>query len=328
MRVTILVKLLTMMLVLTLIPLAIMGYIALQDEKAIGANAVENARAMGIVATNDSTYALNQLGEELIKQKSQEVTKEMDLYIRDHPTLTIAQLQADPIFSKLALQPVGKTGYTGIHNAKTRISYFHINPKIIGSDLNSFEKTNPQFFSHLKRSENFTNVSGPYDWKDSWGYYDWKDADGVIRAKFGYWTVVPTATADGVRLQTGATTYIDEFSAPAKSIEQKMKVSTEKTIDEIKVSTESMSSGNTILMITLISMILVIIVSIIFATMISRPIRQLTHIADEISMGNLDNKVTIQTNDEINDLAESFKRMINAFKMMVSMQEAEGEEKR
>jgi hypothetical protein len=65
---TILTKLLAMMLVQTLVPLGLVGYLALQDEKAIGANAVTNAQNMGTIAIQDSSKALTDLGEQTIKQ--------------------------------------------------------------------------------------------------------------------------------------------------------------------------------------------------------------------------------------------------------------------
>jgi HAMP domain-containing protein len=312
MKISIMMKLLAMMLVLTLIPLGIMGYLALQDEKAIGANAVTNAQNMGTVATEESTKALNALGEQMIQQKSQDVAKQLDLYIRDHPSMTVVQLQADPAFSALAVQPVGKTGYTTVMDAKTLINRFHSNPKSVGTDYNTMATSNPAFYAILlKGGDNL----------DSSGYYDWKDTDGIMKPKFAYYSVLPTATADGVRFRVGATTWISEFSAPAKEMQQKLDASTQKTVTDIKTSTESMGSSNTVLMITLISMIVVVIASIAFATSISRPIVKLTEVADKVSMGRLDEDVDIRTNDEINDLAISFKRMINAFKMMAAMQE-------
>ncbi|HWQ65698.1 MAG TPA: HAMP domain-containing protein [Methanospirillum sp.] len=59
-----------------------------------------------------------------------------------------------------------------------------------------------------------------------------------------------------------------------------------------------------------------------------KPIQKLTDIANRVSMGDLQTKFEIDTSDgEIIDLAESFKRMINAFKMMEGMnEEIKGEE--
>jgi nitrogen fixation/metabolism regulation signal transduction histidine kinase len=141
-----------------------------------------------------------------------------------------------------------------------------------------------------------------------------------------YHQPVGVLTADGVMLHTAATTYMEEFTQPSKKLEEKLNSSIQHTVSDINVATESMSSANTILMITLISMIIVIIIVVILATSVSRPIKQLTIIADKVSMGDLQTEVTVHTNDEIDDLAESFRRMINAFKIMVSMHECSEEE--
>jgi nitrogen fixation/metabolism regulation signal transduction histidine kinase len=49
------------------------------------------------------------------------------------------------------------------------------------------------------------------------------------------------------------------------------------------------------------------------------PLKKLTDIAGKVSMGELDQKIDIKTGDEINDLAEAFQRMINAFKMTTAL---------
>jgi|GEM_PF-2228674 len=49
------------------------------------------------------------------------------------------------------------------------------------------------------------------------------------------------------------------------------------------------------------------------------PIKKLTEIANQASMGDLQAKIDVNTDNEIGDLAESFKRMINAFKIVESM---------
>jgi HAMP domain-containing protein len=48
---------------------------------------------------------------------------------------------------------------------------------------------------------------------------------------------------------------------------------------------------------------------------ITRPLKKLSEIAGKVSMGDIDQKIDVKTGDEIDDLAGSFQRMINAFKM-------------
>lgn len=314
MKMPILMKLMALMLIVSIIPLAVLGFIASQDSRALGLSTANDAKSIGETAIADSTAALNQLGEQIIQQKSQDVAKQLDLYIKDHPSMTLAQLQADPTFSGLAVQPVGKTGYTTVMDATTLVNAFHSNPKNVGTDYKTYSTTNPGFYAILVKSVGFSDTSG---------YYDWKDVDGVMRPKFAYYTVLPTATADGVRLRVGATTYISEFSAPAKVTETAIKTKLDATMAQISTKTESVGTQNTILIVTLITMIVVIGLSYFFASTIVGPVKRLTDIADKVSLGKLDETVDIETNDEINDLAISFRRMINAFKMLASYQDEE-----
>ena len=318
MKIPILIKLLIIMLILTIVPLGIMGFLALQDEKAIGMNAAENAQSMGKFVISDSDLALEELGEKLITEKAKDVATQLAIYLIAHPTMTVADLQNDTAFQKIAVQKLGERGYVATID-ETNTIRFHPNPRMINYDTHQMAAEYPEFWA----------VAEPIiEGKPFGGYYNWLDSDGVVRSKYMYHQPVGVLTADGVMLHVAATTYMEEFTQPSKQLEEKLNSSIQKTVSHISIATESMSSANTILMITLISIIIVIVIVIIVATSISRPIKQLTIIADQISMGDLQIEINVHTNDEINDLAESFRRMINAFKMMVSMHESYEEEKK
>lgn len=316
MKVPILIKLLIIMLILTVVPLGIMGYLALQDEKSIGMNAANNAQKMGDVAIADSTKALENLGEKIITEKAKDAANQLTIYIKSHPTLTLRELQNDTEFQNIAVQKLGERGYITTVDGNNTVR-FHPNPKMVNYDTHQMCIKYPDFCAVSVAIDQ--GVAGG-------GYYNWPDPDGVTRSKYMFIQPTNVTTADGVHLYSAATTYMEEFTQPSRQLEQKMNTSIQKTVSDISVATESMSSQNTILMITLISMFIVIIIVFILATSISRPIKQLTEIADKVSMGDLETEITVHTNDEINDLAESFRRMINAFKMMVSMQDVTEEE--
>jgi HAMP domain-containing protein len=234
--------------------------------------------------------------------------------------MTLAELQSDPYFKELANQAVGVTGYTFIVDTKSTARLVHPNAKMLGVTLITSAQVDKQpGYQEL--------VDSLLAGKETFGYYTFKDPNtGAQRPKYMYIAKVNQSTADGVVMGVCSSTFIDEFSQPVKQIGEKLNASTAKTVSDIRTSTESMGSGNTILMITLVSMIVVIAVSFVFASGISRPIRRLTEVANAVNMGKLDEQIDIHTNDEINDLADSFRRMINAFKIMVSMQEANEEE--
>lgn len=88
--------------------------------------------------------------------------------------------------------------------------------------------------------------------------------------------------------------------------------------------------GNNTVTITYVSIALSVVVSILLAylvsTMIARPIKNLTNMANKISWGDMNVNVNIRSKDEIGDLARSFNRMKNAFKIMVVMNENEPED--
>jgi nitrogen fixation/metabolism regulation signal transduction histidine kinase len=54
---------------------------------------------------------------------------------------------------------------------------------------------------------------------------------------------------------------------------------------------------------------------------LTKPLKTLTTVAGKVSMGELDQKIDINSKDEIGDLGEAFQRMINAFKMTNAMAE-------
>ena len=50
---------------------------------------------------------------------------ELDLTLQSYPYMTLEDLQRDKAFRKIAIQPVGQTGYTSLHDSYTGIIRFH-----------------------------------------------------------------------------------------------------------------------------------------------------------------------------------------------------------
>jgi len=124
-----------------------------------------------------------------------DVATQMEIFIKSHPKMKKDDYSRDPWLKAIAVQKVGETGYTAIHDDKG-INYFHVNPQIVGTDLHDLSTKLPAFWKILEAS-----LKGPAS-----GYYDWKDADGKIRSKYMY--LSPVKDTD---LIVAATTYIDEF---------------------------------------------------------------------------------------------------------------------
>ena len=105
----------------------------------------------------------------------------------------------------------------------------------------------------------------------------------------------------------------DNFYQPAKATEKRIANRIMETNAKIKLATEGMQTENTILAVTLATILFVIILGLIAAGTISRPIRKLTQTANLISEANVDVEVPeIKTRDEIYDLAQSLKSVLAA----------------
>lgn len=64
------------------------------------------------------------------------------------------------------------------------------------------------------------------------------------------------------------------------------------------------------------ALMIALIISFVMASIVTNPIRTLTDVANRVSKGDIGANVSVTSNDEIGELAESFKRMVNAFRIM------------
>ncbi|MBU1110592.1 HAMP domain-containing protein [Patescibacteria group bacterium] len=160
-----------------------------------------------------------------IQQIAQTTAQQIESYIKTYPNKTIKDLQNDPVFQKIAVQQVGKTGYTALTDYNTLTCRFHTNPAIVDIDLHTLAEKLPGFWSVMSRTQGG---------KDAEGFYDWEEADGTITKKYMYIAVIGVKTADNVGLHTAATTYLDEFGSTMEELEDKRDIVslTELTISE------------------------------------------------------------------------------------------------
>lgn len=261
---------------------------------------------MGTTAIDDSTLALNQLGEKMIKQRAMDVAKQLEIYIMENPTMSVADLQNDTYFKDLAVQSVGETGYTAITDVDSLICRFHASSKITNLDLHNLAETLPGFWGIMSKSEGGRDVSG---------YYDWKEPDGSIKQKYMYIAIVDARTADNVKFSVAATTYIDEFSAPMQEIETRLTDSYSSTVSTVNTTTELVKSKSAIFIMAVA--IVAVLAAYIFARSMTRPLKKLSAAAVNVAEGNLDAQVPqIKSNDEIQDLSDTFNMLIGAIKYM------------
>lgn len=100
---------------------------------------------------------------------------------------------------------------------------------------------------------------------------------------------------------------------------------------------ESQSYANLSLAVAVIFIVGIIAASIALSVVMGRritnPLKKLANIAQKVSQGNLDQRyylkqnIDVKTGDEIDELADAFKKMINAFRMQEALlKEDEGTE--
>jgi HAMP domain-containing protein len=257
--------------------------------KDIGA---ESLKELSTASLWEVKGSLNRLGEKIIRQKAIDVAGQMEIFIKSRPKMKKDDFLKDPGLKDIAVQKVGETGYTAIHDDKG-INHFHVNPKLVGTDLHDLSGTLPAFWKILEAS-----LKGP-----AFGYYDWKDADGKIRPKYMY-----LAPVQGTDLIVAATTYIDEFSKPVKDIEGRMKWVEEGYFGAYNLKTQ------VFYFIILVAVVLLLMVVYFYSRSVIRPIRYLSEVADRISMGDLDTPIRIKARGEVGLLAESIERMQTSVK--------------
>jgi two-component system sensor histidine kinase VicK len=252
------------------------------------------------ISKNVSSSAMEGMGKEIIKTKAEDVTKELEVYIKSHPNMTVYDLQNDTEFNKIAVQPVGKTGYTAVTDYNTLICRFHKDPKIVNMDLSLLAEKLPGFWAIMSRTRGGITADG---------FYEWIDPDGTKRFKYMYIAIINATTADKVGMHVAATTYIDEFSLPTLKFSEEL--------DEHKnimlSNHEKILSGimNDIILVFIFTLILVIILTVFITRSIIKPITEFRRDAKEISNGNLDVKIKVKSDDEIGELAEAFNQMTN-----------------
>lgn len=269
-----------------------LGKVQFLSIRDLGSNSLKE---LGAASVKESTASLNKLGEKVIQEKAEGVARQIEIYLESHPGMSGMSLADDPRMQEIAVQRVGETGYTAVHDNRG-INYFHVNPKIVRTDLHKLADKLPDFVKILD-----AGLRRPAS-----GYYDWKDVDGNVRAKYMFTTPVP-----GTNLVVAATTYIDEFSKPARTIIEKMNQM------EDSYSVRYNRRFLLFLVIVLVELALLLVVIYIYSSSVVRPIRQLSEVADRISMGDLDATIDVKGKGEVASLAKSIERMRASVKIAI-----------
>ena len=152
-----------------------------------------------------------------IKHIAEDTAKDVEKYILTHPNMTLKDLQESEEFNKIAMKPVGKTGYTVLSDYKNQVIVLHPVKKFIGLTNETWVDKYPAIYRLF---------NGTRDGFPSYGFYDWMDSDGVVRKKYTYFAILNVRTADNVSLTLNANTYLDEFGETiklAKNLDMEMR---------------------------------------------------------------------------------------------------------
>ena len=89
--------------------------------------------------------------------------------------------------------------------------------------------------------------------------------------------------------------------------------------NEVKSGTQTVTRSNTmVIVIILIGIILGAVIAVMLSRLITRPIQKGLKLAEEVANGNLTAEIDIDQKDEIGQLAEALKRMVNKLREIVS----------
>lgn len=269
-----------------------LGGMTIQSLKEVGS---ESLKEVSTVSLKESKDSLDKLGEKVIREQSQAVAAQIEIFIKSHPKMRKEDILRDPWLKEIGLQKVGETGYTAVLDDKA-VTYIHPDPKIVGLDLHQLSERLPAFWKIIEAS-----LKAP-----AFGYYDWKDPDGRIRPKYMYLAYVKDTD-----LIVAATTYIDEFSKPSKAVEEKMKQIEKRYADQYGRKFQAFY------IVILLVLVVLLAVIYLYSRSVIGPIRQLSEVANKISMGELDAPIQVKATGEVGVLAESIERMQTSVKAAI-----------
>jgi len=265
-----------------------------------------------------SERVIQDMAEDFIRQKAMDVALQLDLYLKAHPEMTVQDLQRDPDFREIAVQPVGKTGYTTVLDSDTAVSRFHRDPRI--------ENRDARFMSD-KMSELYAIVDASLGGRYARGFYKWETSDGTIRDKFMYIAPLSGRTADGVRFNVAASTGMDGFMAPVKAT-QDVSHSTARYM-QITLNRLIRSFSNMGLLIAGGGALFILAFAFWVGGYLSRAIVQLREATGAINRGDFAVRVPDATSGDVAELIGDFNRMAETLSLTTVKKQAleESEEK-
>ena len=246
-----------------------------------------------------STDTVAKVTEEVVAQRGREVASQCKVYLITHPELKKAFFNYDLKFKRIAVQRIGVTGYTAVYETPGSDGIWRlwtdVNPNVVGIDTGTLKDSLGESFPGFWKI--YTGVKGG---RESQGYYKWRDADGVLRDKF--MVCVPI---EGTTYVLAATAYLEEFTGAAKFMQE-------------SAAQFALKTRNIVIGILAGTLILIGFTVALYGYKLTKRIKSLTYVADRISVGDLDAKITeFGSGDEIGDLAMAIKRLQESIRLAI-----------
>ncbi|MBN1547141.1 MAG: PAS domain S-box protein, partial [Syntrophaceae bacterium] len=242
--------------------------------------------------------AIRNMAESSIREKAEDVASQLDIYLSQHRTLTLKDLQASLEFRRLAVQPFGISGYTSVHDLTTGSVRFHLNAEIENHDLRDYARSLPGFMPILEAARLQ---------KRSSGYYDWRDFDGEVYTKYMYVVGLNTLTADGIRLAVASTSYLDEYAEPMRLTHSAFQVMTEALIHTVNDFSSAFWQSSLILLI--VAGGILFFFAYWMGKYFSRTIDDLREATAKVNRGQFNVSVHSRVKGDLGALVEDFNNM-------------------
>ena len=248
-----------------------------------------------------SDRILTQVGQYVVKDKAEDVARELAFVLKGKKTDDYAKLRRDPVLRAIAVQsiytPHGSAGYTDLYDRDGYI-LFHPDKNVEGRNQLDWEKEYPETTEMIKRSfkENYVQ-----------GFFTFFDKDKKQRKRFSVRVHVP-----GTPFIVAAIVNLDEFFLPAQ---QQMKESCQiATVQaEQRIEAHYAALNREVMIGGLFAGLALCLVGglsgFYFAAAISRPISRLRDGVRQVGEGNFAVAVPERGVREVADLAHSFNEL-------------------
>lgn len=259
--------------------------------------------------------AVKALFERFVRQKALDVAEDVERYlIFQERGRGLKDLVEDPLFRSVAVQPVGRDGYTALLDADTGVIYVHRYREFEGKSLEDFWERFPALWTAFL-AQRYSQYAG--------GYYRWKDPDGRITEKYLYFAPIEVLTSDGHRLTVAATAYLDEFLGPLRASQDLLRPSPYL----ISVFRRHHKRFRAVLYgVSIPVIVALIVITLLLGSRASSAITKLKGAFDAVNKGHLETRVPVPPppRDEMAELLENFNRMVDALRRStVSLEEWE-----